>query len=39
MALQTSLGRNGVDGELAQRAMSAYRKSMALPSLVPFPAS
>ena len=38
-ALQTSLDRKGVDGELAQRAMSAYRKSIALPGLVPFPAS
>ena len=38
-ALQTSLGRNGVDGELARRAILAYRKSIALPSLVPFPAS
>jgi hypothetical protein len=38
-ALQTSLSRNGVDGDLAQRAMSAYRKSIALPGLVPFPAS
>ena len=38
-ALQTSLSRNGVDGDLAQRAMVAYRKSIALPSLVPFPAS
>ncbi|HEY4275403.1 MAG TPA: hypothetical protein VGM68_07970 [Rhizomicrobium sp.] len=35
MALQASLSRKGVDGELAQRAMSAYRKSMMLPSLVP----
>jgi hypothetical protein len=38
-ALQTSLSRNGVDGDLAQRAMAAYRKSITLPSLVPFPAS
>ncbi len=38
-ALQTSLDRKGVDGELAQRAMLAYRKSIALPDLVPFPAS
>ena len=39
VALQASLSRNGVDGDLAQRAMAAYRKSIALPSLVPFPAS
>jgi hypothetical protein len=39
VALQSSLSRNGVDGDLAQRAMAAYRKSIALPSLVPFPAS
>jgi hypothetical protein len=39
VALQTSLSRNGVDGDLARRAMAAYRKSIALPSLVPFPAS
>jgi hypothetical protein len=39
VALQASLSRNGVDGDLAQRAMAAYRKSIALPSMVPFPAS
>jgi hypothetical protein len=39
VALQSSLSRNGVDGDLAQRAMAAYRKSIALPALVPFPAS
>jgi hypothetical protein len=39
VALQASLSRNGVDGDLAQRAMAAYRKSIVLPSLVPFPAS
>jgi hypothetical protein len=38
-ALQNSLNRNGVDSELAQRALSAYRKSIALPTLVPMPAS
>ena len=38
-ALQASLNRNGVDSELAQRALSAYRKSIALPTLVPMPAS
>ena len=35
LALQASLSQKGVDGELAQRAMTAYRKSMLLPSLVP----
>jgi hypothetical protein len=39
VALQSSLSRNGVDGDLAQRALAAYRKSIALPGLVPFPAS
>jgi hypothetical protein len=39
VALQASFSRNGVDGDLARRAMSAYRRSIALPSLVPFPAS
>jgi hypothetical protein len=35
IALQASLSQKGVDGELARRAMAAYRKSMTLPSLVP----
>jgi hypothetical protein len=35
MALQASLSRKGIDGDLARRAMAAYRKSMTLPSLVP----
>lgn len=39
IALQSSLDRNGVDSELARRAMSAYRKSIALPDMVPFAAS
>jgi hypothetical protein len=39
IALQSSLDRNGVDSELARRAMSAYRKAVALPDMVPFPAS
>jgi hypothetical protein len=36
-ALESSLSRNGVNGELAQRALSAYRKSLALPILAPRP--
>ena len=36
-ALESSLSRNGVNGELAQRALSAYRKSLALPTLAPRP--
>jgi hypothetical protein len=39
IALQSSLDRNGVDSELARRAMLAYRKAVALPDMVPFPAS
>ena len=35
LALQASLSQKGIDGDLAQRAMTAYRKSMLLPSLVP----
>jgi hypothetical protein len=35
LALQASLSQKGVDGDLARRAMTAYRKSMTLPSLVP----
>jgi hypothetical protein len=35
MALKASLSQKGVDGDLAERAMAAYRKSMTLPSLVP----
>jgi len=38
-ALQASMSRNGVDGDLARRAMFAYRKSIALPGLVPSPLS
>ena len=34
-ALQSSLDRNGINGELAQRALAAYRKSMILPTLTP----
>lgn len=39
VALQSSLARNGVDSELAQRALSAYRKSILLPAMTPLPAS
>ena len=35
MALQASLSQKGIDSDLARRAMTAYRKSMLLPSLVP----
>ena len=35
MALQASLDAKGVDTDLARRAMSAYRKSVALPDMVP----
>ena len=38
-ALQASMSRNGVDSDLARRAMFAYRKSIALPGLVPSPLS
>jgi hypothetical protein len=38
-ALQASMNRNGVNSDLARRALFAYRKSMALPSLVPSPQS
>ena len=34
MALQASLDAKGVDMDLARRAMSAYRKSIALPDMV-----
>jgi len=34
MALQASLDAKGVDTDLARRAMSAYRKSIALPDMV-----
>ena len=34
MALQASLNAKGVDMDLARRAMSAYRKSIALPDMV-----
>ena len=37
VALQASLNRNGVDSDLAQRALAAYRKSMILPTLTPTP--
>ena len=33
-ALQASLNAKGVDSELARRAMSAYRKSIALPDMI-----
>lgn len=36
-ALQKALSRNGVDADLARRAMDAYRKSVLLPTLVAFP--
>ena len=36
-ALQASLDAKGVDSELARRAMSAYRKSIALPDMAPGP--
>lgn len=39
LALKASLDRQGVDGDLAQRAIAAYRKSIAMPSLVPQPTS
>ena len=39
VALQTALDRNGVDADLARRAMDAYRKSIVLPTLVAFPAN
>jgi len=35
LALQASLDAKGVDMDLARRAMSAYRKSIALPDMVP----
>lgn len=38
-ALQASMNRNGIDSDLARRAMFAYRKSIALPGLVPSPLS
>ena len=38
-ALQVSMSRNGVDSDLARRAMFAYRKSIALPGLVTSPVS
>src|SRR5215469_2080544 len=39
VALEASMSRNGVDSDLAQRALAAYRKSMALPALTALPAS
>ena len=39
MALKASLDRQGVDSDLAQRAIAAYRKSIAIPTLVPQTAS
>src|SRR5215475_3968291 len=35
VALQASMSRNGIDSDLAQRALAAYRKSMLLPTLTP----
>ena len=37
IALQSALSRNGVDADVARRAMAAYRKSIALPTMVAFP--
>jgi hypothetical protein len=37
VALQTALSRNGVDADLARRAMAAYRRSIVLPTLVALP--
>lgn len=34
-ALQSSLSRQGVDSDLAQRAIAAYRRSVTLPTLLP----
>ncbi len=39
VALQSSLDHNGVDADLARRAMAAYRKSILLPTLVALPAN
>ena len=33
VALEASMSRNGIDNDLAQRALAAYRKSMTLPTL------
>jgi hypothetical protein len=33
VALEASMSRNGIDSDLAQRALAAYRKSMTLPTL------
>ena len=33
VALEASMSRNGIDRDLAQRALAAYRKSMTLPTL------
>jgi hypothetical protein len=38
-ALQSSLSRQGIDSDLAQRAIAAYRKSITLPTLMPQTAS
>ena len=39
VALQASMSRNGIDSDLAQRALAAYRKSMMLPAMTALPAS
>ena len=39
VALEASMSRNGIDNDLAQRALAAYRKSMLLPAMTPLPAS
>jgi hypothetical protein len=39
LALKASLDRHGVDSDLAQRAIAAYRKSLIMPTLVPQTAS
>ena len=39
VALEASMNRNGIDNDLAQRALAAYRKSMLLPAMTALPAS
>jgi hypothetical protein len=39
VALEASMSRNGIDNDLAQRALAAYRKSMLLPAMTALPAS
>ncbi|HEY2837325.1 MAG TPA: hypothetical protein VGI89_12205 [Rhizomicrobium sp.] len=39
VALEASMSRNGIDNDLAQRALAAYRKSMLLPAMAALPAS